>query len=165
MTVADRIGVMDHGKLIQVATPAEIYEQPNSKYVADFIGDINILEGRVARSDAGRMRIEGLPVPGAVDVSSDVPCKVGDQVWFAVRPEKVRINHAAPTDSGVNAVEGQVWDIGYIGDTSIYHVHLPNGSTMRSTVANTSREVERPIGWDDKVWLTWSPDAGIVLMR
>ena len=167
MTVADRIGVMDHGKIIQVASPAEIYEQPNCKYVADFIGDINILEGKVARQDAGRhqVRLEGLAVPGAIDVVSDAPCKGGDQVHFAVRPEKVRISHKAPADTSVNAIEGKVWDIGYLGDTSIYHVRLPTGSNFRATVANTSRMVEEPISWEDNVWLTWSPDAGLLLTR
>ena len=167
MTVADRIGVMDHGKIIQVATPAEIYEQPNCKYVADFIGDINILAGKVARRDAGgnQVRLEGLPVPGAIDVVSDVACKSGDQVHFALRPEKVRISHKPPADTSVNAVEGKVWDIGYLGDTSIYHVRLPSGSNFRATVANTARMVEDPISWEDNVWLTWSPDAGLLLTR
>ena len=166
MTVADRIGVMDHGKLKQVATPAEIYEHPNSRYVADFIGDINLLEGKVSRADAAAhaVRIEGLPVPGAIDVICDTPCKAGDAATFAIRPEKVRIAHDAPADRAVNAIEGKVWDIGYLGDTSIYHVRLPSGSNMRATVANTARVVERPITWEDTVWLTWTPESGILLL-
>ena len=167
MTVADRIGVMDHGKLIQVAPPAEIYEHPNCKYVADFIGDINILEGRVVSANGGGhiVRVEGLPVPGAIEVASEEPCKVGDQAWVAVRPEKIRIAHDAPTNTGTNAIAGEVWDIGYLGDASIYHVRLPSGGNLRATVANTARLVERPITWDDKVWLTFTPDAGILLTR
>ncbi len=165
MTVADRIGVMDHGKLKQVSTPAELYEHPNSKYVADFIGDINILQGKVAKVDTGRhaVRLEGLPVPGAVEINCETVCNQGDQVFFAVRPEKVRISHDAPSDRSVNAIEGKVWDIGYLGDTSVYHVRLPSGSNMRAAVANTSRVVERPISWEDTVWLTWAPESGILL--
>jgi len=165
MTVADRIGVMDHGKLKQVATPAEIYEHPNSRYVADFIGDINLLEGKVARAEAGShlVRLEGLPVPGAINVTCDTPCQAGDAATFAIRPEKVRIAHDAPADRAVNAIEGKVWDIGYLGDTSIYHVRLPSGSNMRAAVANTARVVERPISWEDTVWLTWTPESGILL--
>jgi len=165
MTVADRIGVMDHGKLKQVATPAEIYEHPNSKYVADFIGDINILQGKVATVDAAKhsVRLEGLPVPGAVEIACDTPCTKGADAFFAVRPEKVRIAHEAPADRSVNAIEGKVWDIGYLGDTSIYHVRLASGSNMRAAVANTARVVERPISWEDTVWLTWSPESGLLL--
>jgi putrescine transport system ATP-binding protein len=165
MTVADRICVMDHGKMKQISTPAEMYEHPNSKYVADFIGDINILQGKVAKVDAKThaVRIEGLPVPGAIDVASDAPCAKGDEVYFAIRPEKVRISHDAPTDRSTNAIEGKVWDIGYLGDTSIYHVRLPSGSNMRAAVANTSRVVERPISWEDTVWLTWGAESGLVL--
>ena len=166
MTVADRIGVMDHGKLKQVATPAEIYEHPNSRYVADFIGDINLLEGRVARADAAghSVRIEGLPVPGAIEMTCDTPCKPGDAATFAIRPEKVRITHEAPANPAINAIEGKVFDIGYLGDTSIYHVRLPTGSNMRATVANTARVVERPITWEDTVWLTWTTESGILLL-
>ena len=165
MTVADRIGVMDHGKLKQVSTPGEIYEHPNSKYVADFIGDINILSGKVAKIDtaAHSVRLEGLPVPGAIELASDAACKKGDEVFFAVRPEKVRIALEAPANRAVNAIEGKVFDIGYLGDTSVYHVRLPTGSNLRAAVANTSRLVERPITWDDSVWLTWAPESGILL--
>ena len=167
MTVADRIGVMDHGKLIQVSTPAEIYEHPNSRYVADFIGSINILEGRVAKVDGGRqvVRLEGLPVPGAVEVATDAAAKVGDQAWFAIRPEKLRISLEAPVDRSVNAIEGKVWDIGYLGDSSVYHVRLPSGANLKATVANISRTVEKPITWEDNVWLTCGTDAGILLVR
>ena len=165
MTVADRIGVMNHGLLKQVATPSEIYEHPNSKYVADFIGNINILEGKVAKVDAAKhsVRLEGLPVPGAIEINSDTACTKGAGAFFAIRPEKVRIAHEPPADRSVNAIEGKVWDIGYLGDTSIYHVRLPSGSNMRAAVANTSRVVERPISWEDTVWLTWAPESGLIL--
>ncbi len=168
MTVADRIGVMNHGKLVQVATPSEIYEQPNSKYVADFIGDINLIEGRVARTDAGKNLIVVEPAKagtGALEVIDDAVCKGGDSVWVAIRPEKMRISHDKPAGDGTNSVAGEVWDIGYIGDTSIYHVRLASGQNLRATVANTSRLVERPISWEDKVWLSFSPDSGIVLTQ
>ena len=167
MTVADRIGVMDHGKLVQVAPPAEIYEHPNCKYVADFIGDINIMEGKVARANGGShtVRVEGLSVPGAIELASDEHCNTGDPVWVAVRPEKLRISHDPPADIGTNTIAGEVFDIGYLGDASVYHVRLPSGANIRATVANTTRVIERPITWDDKVWLTFAPDAGILLTR
>lgn len=163
MTVADRIAVMDHGQLIQVAPPSEIYEQPNSRYVADFIGDINIVEGRVTAVEGATIRMEGTEPKVSIEVDDDAATAVGATAWLAVRPEKVRISHEAPAEAGVNALRGTVWDIGYIGDTSVYHVKVEDGRVFRATVANVSRTVERPIGWDDEVWLTWSRTAGVVL--
>jgi putrescine transport system ATP-binding protein len=163
MTVADRIAVMDRGRLIQVATPAEVYEQPASRYVADFIGDINVIEGRVAANDAGVVRLESPATGMVVEVAQDIKERPGAQAWFAIRPEKVAIALDKPVDAGSNCVAGEVWDIGYLGDVSIYHVRLASGSTMKSTITNRTRLVERPITWDDKVWLFWQRDAGIVL--
>jgi putrescine transport system ATP-binding protein len=165
MTVADRIAVMDHGKLIQVAPPSEIYEQPNSRYVADFIGDINIVEGKIASVNGTTVRLEGTDIGVAMEVDHEGGAAQGATAWMAVRPEKMRISLDAPASSDVNAVQGEVWDIGYVGDISIYHVRLPNGRTLRATLANASRLVSRPIGWDDKVWLTWPREGGVLLTR
>ncbi|MER2605270.1 MAG: ABC transporter ATP-binding protein [Siculibacillus sp.] len=163
MTVADRIAVMNHGELVQVAPPSEIYEQPNSRYVADFIGDINLIEGRVAAVEGMRISMRSEHPAVAIEIEDDAATEPGATAWLALRPEKVRIGHEAPAEGAINAVAGTVWDIGYIGDTSIYHVKLDGGATMRATVANVSRTVDRPISWEDRVWLTWSRDAGVVL--
>jgi putrescine transport system ATP-binding protein len=164
MTVADRIGVMHQGRLVQVGTPSEIYEQPNSRWVADFVGDVNLIEGRVA-SVAG----DGLVVESAdkssFHVKHEKPVTPGDTVWIALRPEKVRIALARPASTGHNCLAGQVWDIGYLGDVSLYKVRTDNGLMMKAAVSNMTRMVERPIGWDDRVWLSWTPDAGVVLTR
>jgi putrescine transport system ATP-binding protein len=165
MTLADRIAVMDQGRIVQVATPAEIYEQPNSRYVADFIGDINLLEGRLARDGKGGQRLDCVGTGAVVEVDQEVKAEPGDAAWFAIRPEKVAISLDRPADTSVNAVEGEVWDIGYLGDVSIYHVRLPTGATVKATVTNRTRLVERPISWDDKVWLSWPRDAGVVLTK
>jgi putrescine transport system ATP-binding protein len=164
MTVADRIGVMNHGQLVQVATPPEIYELPNSRWVADFIGDVNLIEGRVveagengtviASATAGRLR--GLACAAA---------KPGDTVWVAVRPEKAHIARDPPAKPEENCVAGTVDNIGYLGDLSIYKVRLDNGFVMKAAVANVTRLVERSIGWDDRVWLSWTPEAVTVLTR
>jgi putrescine transport system ATP-binding protein len=167
MTVADRIGVMDHGKLIQVATPSEIYEHPNNRYVADFIGSINLLEGKVAKVGGGTIRVEGANLP-PMEIVSDASVQAGDTAWVALRPEKLRISLDAPADTtpgAVNSVAGEVYDIAYVGDLSMYHVKLANGQVVRTSVANTTRLVERPISWEDKVWLSWNRDAGVVLTR
>src|SRR6266508_4302216 len=164
MTVADRIAVMDHGRLVQVATPPELYERPNSRWVADFIGEVNLIEGRVVDVGASETVIASVAA-GRLRALSPTDVKPGDAVWVALRPEKVRIAHAPPPTDGENCVAGQVGNIGYLGDLSVYKVRLDNGTVMKAAVANVTRLVERPIGWDDRVWLSWAPEAAMVLTR
>jgi putrescine transport system ATP-binding protein len=164
MTVADRIAVMDRGRLIQVATPQEIYERPNSRWVADFIGDVNLIEGRVLEVNATGTVVAS-DAAGRLHALSHADVKPDDVVWVALRPEKVRIAHAPPSTEGENCVAGQVTDIGYLGDLSIYKVRLDNGTVMKTAVANVTRLLERPIGWDDRVWLSWAHEAAMVLTR
>ncbi len=166
MTLADRIAVMDHGKIVQIGTPSEIYEQPNSRYVADFIGNINLLEGNITGIEGGAVRLGCSGTGVIVEVAQlEIQAEVGDAAWFAVRPEKIGVSLSPPADKSVNAVPGEVWDIGYLGDISIYHVRLATGATLKATVANATRMVERPITWEDKVWLNWSRDSGVVLTK
>jgi putrescine transport system ATP-binding protein len=164
MTVADRIGVMHQGRLIQVATPPEIYEQPNSRWVAEFIGDVNLLEGRVVEVGAGGTVIAGSRA-GALRVSGAAQGRPGDAVCVALRPEKIRLTQAQPAGASENCVAGRIWDIGYLGDLSIYKVRLDDGSMMQAAAANMTRLIERPIGWDERVWLSWTPESGVVLLR
>ncbi|MCW2308067.1 ABC transporter ATP-binding protein [Rhodobium gokarnense] len=161
MTVADRIAVMDHGKIIQVATPSEIYEQPNSRYVADFVGDVNIIEGKVERCGDGHVTLNTRH--GTIEAAFDGDIARGADAWFAIRPEKMRLTLDEPAETHRNCIGGEVWDIGYLGDMSIYHVHLGDGETLKSAQANTTRLIQRPISWDDRVWLSFDADAGIVL--
>jgi putrescine transport system ATP-binding protein len=164
MTVADRIGVMDRGRLVQVATPPEIYEQPNCKWVADFIGDVNLMEGRVIEMAASGSTIMSADA-GKLHAGAAAGARPGDTVWVAVRPEKVRISHQPPAGADANCVAGQVSSIGYLGDLSIYKVRLDNGFVMKAAAANMTRLIERPFGRDEPVWLSWAPDAGVVLAR
>jgi putrescine transport system ATP-binding protein len=164
MTVADRISVMDQGKIIQVATPAEIYEAPNCRYVADFIGSVNIFEGIVQPTEPNRVRLaakDGL----TIEAESTAPVSKGQTAWFAIRPEKVRIRHDGEARPATNAVTGEVVDIAYFGDVTTYNMELASGQRVRATLLNAERTVEQPITWDDKVLLSWAPDAGIVLAR
>jgi putrescine transport system ATP-binding protein len=163
MTLADRIAVMDHGRIVQIGTPAEIYEQPNCRYVADFIGNINLIEARVVTNSGGRVQMDATGTGAMVDAHQDMAARAGETVWFAIRPEKMSLSHDPPSHTGVNAVAGEVWDIGYLGDISVYHVRLATGATVKATVANRQRIVDRPITWHDEVWLSWTPDAGVVL--
>ena len=162
MTVANRIGVMNRGRLIQVATPPEIYEQPNSRWVADFIGDVNLLEGRVVEAGAAGPIIESASVGRLRAAASEA--KAGDAVAVALRPEKIRIGREPPPD-GANRVEGEVWEIGYRGDFSIYKVRLADGFVVEAAAANVTRLVERAISVGDRVWLSWAADAGVVLTQ
>ena len=162
MTVASRIAVMDHGKLKQVDTPDRVYEVPNSVYVADFIGDVNIIEGQVTKVQGDTAELlwgEGKP---------SIRGMAGDNLSsqtsgaFAVRPEKVAIFPAEPADRH-NRVTGMVEDIAYLGNMSTYYVRLENGALIKSQVANDRRIAHRSITWNDTVWLSWTDTAGIVL--
>src|ERR1019366_8346855 len=153
MTVADRIGVMDQGRLVQVATPPEIYERPNSRWVADFIGDVNLIEGRLVAADDSTSTIMSAQA-GDLHAAVATDARPGDTVWVAVRPEKIRISHERPAAAAANCIAGQIWDIGYLGDVSIYKVRLDNGYVMKAASANMTRLIERPFGWNERVWLS-----------
>jgi len=162
MTVADRIAVMDRGRLMQVATPAEIYEQPNSRWVADFIGNINLFEGRVG--DDGTS-VEGTAL-GRIGVAAKIDAEPGATVWVAVRPEKIRLTPSEPAaEPSHNRIAATVADIGYLGDLSIYKLRTGAGAQLQAALANTLRSSELKIGWNDTVWLSFQPDAAIVLTR
>jgi putrescine transport system ATP-binding protein len=163
MTVADRIGVMNHGRVMQVATPPELYEQPNSRWVADFVGDVNLIEGRVVEANASGTVIESAAV-GKVRAGAAPGAKPGNTVWVALRPEKVRVLRAKPAATE-NCASGIVRNIAYLGDLSVYNVALDNGFVMHAAAANLTRLIERSISWDDRVWLTWDASAGIVLSQ
>ena len=165
MTMADRIAVMEGGRLAQVAAPAEIYEQPNSRYVAAFVGDVNLIEAKVAAVAANETTLTSGALPSPIRVGQKIDARAGDIVWLALRPEKMRISRAAPAEVNANCAAGVVHDIAYLGDFSIYHVRLADGTLLKAAQPNLTRLVERPIGWDDKVYLSWMPDAGVVLTR
>ena len=164
MTVADRIGVMDQGSLIQVATSREIYEQPNSRWVADFIGEVNLIEGRVVSAEGEGLLIAS-SVAGRLRASEARGGRSGDAVWLALRPEKVRVSRDQPLNGEENCVAGEVASVGYLGDQSIYNVRLDSGFVMKAALANMTRAVERPVEPHDRVWLHWPADAAVVLTR
>jgi putrescine transport system ATP-binding protein len=161
MTVADRIGVMDRGRLMQVAPPAEIYEQPNSRWVADFIGDVNLFEGRLG-DDA--LSIEGTAA-GRLRVATKPVAEIAAMVWVAVRPEKIRISRVAPSPAPDNCFAGTVADIGYFGDTSVYKVRICDGSIVKATVANVGGGGGNALAADEQVWLSFPAEAAMILTR
>ena len=161
MTVASRVAVMDEGRLVQVATPADIYEAPNSVYVADFIGDVNIIEGN-ATPDGDRVRIDWAEGQPAIWGTAQKPVASGARISFAIRPEKVTISKEKPEDRR-NLLEGEVIDIAYLGNISTFHVKVGNGQIIKAQSANTRRLANRDITWEDRVWLTFTETAGVLL--
>ena len=162
MTVASRIAVMDNGKLKQVDTPYRVYEAPNCVYVADFIGDVNIIEGQVTKAQGEMAELSWGQGKSPIRGMAGAHLSQSKSGAFAVRPEKVAIGTEAPMDRH-NRVTGVVEDIAYLGNMSTYYVRIENGALIKSQVANDRRIANRSITYGDRVWLSWTDTAGIVL--
>ena len=164
MTLASRIGVMNHGEIVQAGTPSEIYEFPSSRFVADFVGSVNMFEGKLIEDEPDYVRIGSPELDATIYVSHGISAPPGAVVWAALRPEKVFMSVAAPEGGADNVVRGTVQDIAYLGDLSIYLVKLPTGKVVRVTQPNTSRHAEA-IGWDQQVYLSWDASSPVVVTR
>ena len=164
MTLACRIGVMNHGEIVQAGTPSEIYEFPSSKFVADFVGSVNMFEGKLIEDEPDYVRIGSAELGGTIYVSHGISAPPEAIVWAAVRPEKIFMSTTAPAGGADNVVRGAVQDIAYLGDLSIYLVKLPTGKVVRVTQPNTSRHAES-IGWDQQVYLSWDATSPVVVTR
>jgi putrescine transport system ATP-binding protein len=164
MTMADRMAVMDKGRIVQVGTPTETYEAPNSKFIADFIGSVNLFEGEITKVANGNVEIAGKS-GFVLNVSNGGDVAKGNNVWFGIRPEKMRISSAKPKNASVNAIEGEVWEIGYLGDVTTFHVKLDDGMIARVATLNSARSSAEQLTWGDRAWISFSPDAGIVLTK
>ena len=162
MTVASRVAVMDEGRLIQVSTPEELYEEPSSTYVADFIGDVNLIEGKASPTEDG-IDIHWAEGLAPFHCKTTKPFSEGQSCHLAIRPEKVAI-HAEEPDA-LNKVQGTVLDIAYLGNISTYHVELPSGHVVKAQTANNRRIARRSFTWEDTVWLSWTETAGVALDR
>jgi putrescine transport system ATP-binding protein len=170
MTLGTRLGVMNHGRIAQVGTPSDIYESPATRFVADFIGSVNMFEGRVREDGAECVRIQCEELGCTVRAERSVHGIDGSTVWTAIRPEKINISRhrplgAAAQRSGAaeNVVRGTVREIAYMGDMSIYLVQLDSGRMMRVTLPNITRGTERPIAREESVWLSWHGSSPVVL--
>ena len=163
MTLASRIGVMNHGEIVQAGTPSEIYEFPGSKFVADFVGSVNMFEGKLIEDEPEYVRIGSEELGGVIYVSHGISAPPGATVWAAVRPEKIFMSTTPPASSD-NSARGAVQDIAYLGDLSIYLVKLPTGKVVRVTQPNTTRHAEA-ITWEQQVYLTWDATSPVVVTR
>ncbi|PJN96554.1 polyamine ABC transporter ATP-binding protein [Amaricoccus sp. HAR-UPW-R2A-40] len=164
MTLSTRIGVMNAGEIAQVGEPTQIYEHPESRFVADFIGSVTIFEGRVSEDEPEYIRIDCPEIGGTIHVGHGVTCTLDQKVWYAIRPEKMRLTRERP-EGAFNLFSAVVEDIGYLGDISVYRLRLPTGKLVSATVANVSRHPDDVITWDEKVWVSWEDNGGVVLTR
>lgn len=164
MTLSTRIGVMNAGEIVQIGEPDEIYEHPNSRFVADFIGSVNMIEGRVSEDEPEFIKIDAPDLSGEIFVGHGVTCTLNQKLWYAVRPEKLHLSRTRP--EGVrNAFQVMVDDIAYMGNVSIYRLRLPTGRMLRASEVNLTRYREDAISWDEQVWVHWDDTAGIVLTQ
>jgi putrescine transport system ATP-binding protein len=162
MTMADRIAVMQHGRLAQVGSPREVYETPASRFVASFIGDATLFEGHVAAASDGMAEVRTRAAGTPLHVRHAGPLSPGQAIAVAVRPEKLAINRGGEATAAGNALSGVVSDIGYLGDLTLYRVTLPSGDIVRASHAN-ARRGDIPARLGDKVRLAFAPDDAVVL--
>jgi putrescine transport system ATP-binding protein len=164
MTLASRIAVMDKGRIRQTGSPTEIYEFPSSRFVADFIGSINLFDATVASDKSGKPAVECPSLGGRVLVGDTLGLAAGTAVSVAVRPEKLTISRKKPA-AGQNSLKGKVVDLGYFGKDSLYRVRLDGGAMLRVNHVNGHRgkETERVAVWEDEVWLTFDANSALVL--
>lgn len=165
MTLASRIAVMHRGAIVQVGTPTEIYEFPNTRFVADFIGSVNMFEGRLVEDLPDRVRIDSPELGGVIHIDHGISAAPGALVSAAIRPEKINISRTAPAGTE-NLVKGVVQEIAYMGDVSIYLVRIPSGKLVRVTEPNSERlSDDERILWDETVYLNWHASSPVVLTQ
>ena len=169
MTMATRIGVMSEGRILQVGTPRDIYETPSTRFVADFIGSVNLMEGTVAVDEPDHVEI--ICADCRHHVGHGITGHEGMPVTVALRPEKIRISRQAPSlahdnpKAPMNQVQGRVKDMAYFGDCTVYHLQLPSGQMLKVSQGNTERHPDDTLRWDDQAWAWWSPSAHVVLTQ
>jgi putrescine transport system ATP-binding protein len=164
MTLSTRIGLMNHGEIVQVGTPSEIYEYPSSRFVAEFIGSVNTFEGRLIEDEPSYVRIGSDDLENPIYVDHGVSSAPGATVWAAIRPEKVHISRARP-EGRDNWAAAVVRDIAYMGDMSIYLLKLDSGKVVRVTQPNVHRHSDDRITWDERVYLHWHAESPVVVTK
>jgi putrescine transport system ATP-binding protein len=163
MTLSSRVGVMNRGEIVQVGTPRQIYEFPASRFVADFIGSVNLFEGQLTEDEQDHVRVkcDELNAPVYVDHGMSAPPLA--LCWVAVRPEKIVLGRERPTAAD-NWAHGTIHDIAYMGDMTVFVVKLDSGRRVRVTQANRTRKPEEQFVWDEPVYLSWDASSPVVGM-
>jgi putrescine transport system ATP-binding protein len=167
MTLSTRIAVMDTGRFVQIGTPPEIYEFPESRLIASFIGNTNIFEGRIKENSPDHVTV-GAKNPECdirIDHGSSVP--EGTKVWVSVRPEKIKLSKTPPDAKAPNQLKGIVSNIAYLGKLSTYHVTVDGKTNIEVTSPNNIRpkNSEHAVDWDDEVFLSWEDSSAAVLTK
>ncbi|MEQ1511622.1 MAG: polyamine ABC transporter ATP-binding protein [Lysobacteraceae bacterium] len=162
MTMATRIALMDAGRIRQVGTPDEIYESPTSRFAAEFIGSINMFDGRIDEDKADYITIQSPSLPVPIYVGHGVSGFEGQEVGYGVRPEKLTISKDEP-EQPYNKAQGKIEDIAYFGSHSVFHVRLPTGYKVMANFANQQRWASEGMTWGDDVWVSWGDNEGVVL--
>lgn len=160
MTMASRIAVMDEGRFLQVGTPDEIYEMPNSRFVADFIGNVNIFEGVIDENEPEHITVQSPECTHYVGHGVSGP--TGMAVAVAVRPEKIQLAKARP-QTRYNCCEGEVVELAYFGAHTVYHLKLASGMVLKVQEANRTRDLDTGLTWGDRAYAHWDDRAMVVL--
>jgi putrescine transport system ATP-binding protein len=163
MTMAARIAIMDAGRILQVGTPGEIYEQPNCRFTAEFIGSVNLFEGVIAEDEPEYVTINSPEARNTIYIGHGVTGFPGQPVSIALRPEKLQISAQQPQQPH-NCEPGEIDDIAYLGSHSVYHVTLDTGKQVLVTCMNDERWAGERLTWHDKVWVHWDDNSAVVLV-
>ena len=171
LAIASRIAVMNKGSIAQLGTPSDLYEFPGSRFVADFIGSVNMFEGKLVSDKPEEAAISCPELePHRIHVPHAVPGQAMSSVWVAIRPEKMTLHKEAATPPSVpdcpeahNVAKGEIKEISYLGDISIYHVMLATGRLIRISRPNRSRWDQEDFGWGEAVWVSWTGSSPVVL--
>ncbi|MSQ91597.1 MAG: ABC transporter ATP-binding protein [Gammaproteobacteria bacterium] len=164
MTLASRIAVMAEGRIAQVGTPGQVYEFPANRYVASFVGNINLFDGRVTAAGNGQLSVKCETLGSdELSVISGGEIAPGSTVCIAVRPEKITISRQAPEARDRNVIKGTVWDLAYFGDQSLYRVRLKSGAELQVSAQNLRRSEKMTVEWDDEVFLSWEVASTVLL--
>jgi putrescine transport system ATP-binding protein len=161
MTLASRIGVMNRGEIAQIGTPRQIYEFPATRFVADFIGSVNLFDGRLVEDEPDHVRVACEAFPNPVYVDHGVSAPPNSQIWVAIRPEKIVLDRNRP-EGADNWISGVIKEVAYMGDMSIYVIGLESGREVRVTQANVARKGADAFTWDEVVYLHWDPSSPVV---
>ena len=173
MTMASRIAIMHEGRIAQIGTPSQIYERPQSRFVADFIGNVNLIEGRVEGADGQHLLVSTADMPRVLAPVGSVPA--GTPVTLALRPEKIRLSRQPPfapiapdgphdePAQGHSGVEGVVVDKAYFGSFTVYHLGLPSGAILKVASAHAGPAHAQDLACGDRAWARWSASAPVVL--
>ncbi len=163
MILSSRIAVMEKGRFEQIGSPKEVYEYPCNRFVADFIGTINMFEGTVADVNKGKMLVDSGDAGGQLSAPANDQFEKGAKICIAVRPEKIFLSKHEPDNEEDTRLAGIVEDLGYFGNLSLYKIRLNSGKIVQVSAQNRKRSAERHLEWDDEVFISWRLDSAIVL--